>query len=244
MKICVAQTKSEKGNIEANIQNHLKWIDLAVAEKTDLIVFPELSLLGYEPELGKDLATNQNDVRLDVFQESSDANRIAIGVGLPTLSESGILISMVIFQPNLPRQTYSKQILHSDEKPYFVEGSEQTILTIKNTKIAIAICYESLQPEHAKNARKMGAEVYLASVAKSLAGIEKACAYFPKIASKYSIPVLMANCIGFCDNFLSAGQTSIWDVDGILIGHLHNQSEGILIYDTISKSTHPINHAL
>ena len=240
MKICIAQTKSEKGNIKANIQNHLRWIELAVSEKTDLIVFPELSLLSYEPELAKDFATDQNDVRLDVFQEISDTDNIAIGVGVPTLSASGILISLIIFQPNLPRQTYSKQILHPDEKPYFVEGSEQTILTIKNTKIALAICYESLQPQHAKNAREMGADVYLASVAKSQAGIEKAYAYYPNIGNQYSIPVLMANCIGYCDNYLSVGQTSIWDANGISIGQLDSQSEGLLIYDTVSKTTHRV----
>tara|TARA_R110000737_G_scaffold8686_4_gene24341 strand:- start:1881 stop:2606 length:726 start_codon:yes stop_codon:yes gene_type:complete len=241
MKICAAQTKSEKGNIKANIENHLKWIELAVSEKTDLIVFPELSLLNYEPEIAKDFATDQNDLRLEVFQAISDSKSITIGVGIPTKTESGILISTVIFQPNLPRQTYSKQILHPDEKPYFIEGCEQTILSIKDSKIALAICYESLQPEHSKNAHGMGAEVYLASVAKSQAGMEKANTDYPKIANKYSMPVLMANCIGFCNNTLSAGQTSVWDANGILIGQLDSQSEGLLIYDTVSKSTYSVN---
>ena len=237
MKICVAQTKSDKGNIKTNIENHLRWIELAVSEKADLIVFPELSLTSYEPEIAEELAADQNDTRLDVFQEFSDTNRIVIGVGLPSKSEFGILISMVIFQPNQPRETYSKQKLHSDEKPYFIEGKEQIIFKIKDTKIAPAICYESLQPEHAEKANGMGAEIYLASVAKSQGGIEKAYEHFPKIADKYSMPVLMTNCIGFCDNFQSAGQTSVWDENGIIIGQLDSQNEGIIIYDTVSKST-------
>lgn len=237
MKICVAQTKSEKGNIKTNIENHLRWIELAVYEKSDLIVFPELSLTSYEPELAVELATDQYDSRLDVFQEFSDTNRIAIGVGLPIKSEFGILISMVVFQPSRTRQTYSKQKLHSDEKLYFMEGNEQIILTIKDTKIAPAICYESLQPEHAENLNGLGAELYLASVAKSQGGIEKAYAHFPKIADNYSMPVLMANCIGFCNNFQSAGQTSVWDENGILIEQLDSQNEGIIIYDTVSKTT-------
>ncbi|MGB7394618.1 MAG: carbon-nitrogen hydrolase family protein, partial [Pricia sp.] len=241
MKICLAQTKSKKGDIKINIQNHLRWIELAVSENADFIVFPELSLTGYEPELAEALATDQNDARLNVFQEFSDTNRIAIGVGLPTKSESGILISMVIFQPNKPRQTYSKQILHSDEKPYFVAGNKQLILAIGDTKIGLTICYESLRPEHSENAHKLGSELYLASVAKSQGGIEKAYAHFPKIADNYSMPVLMANCTGFCDNFQSAGQTSVWGENGILIGQLDSQNEGILIYDTVSKMTHRAN---
>lgn len=237
MKICIAQTKSEKGNIKRNIENHKEWIKIAISEKADLIVFPELSLTGYEPDLAKELATNQNDERLNDFQKISDLNKIAIAAGLPTKSEFGILISMVIFQPNGTRRTYSKQKLHSDEKPYFIEGKEQIILKIKNSKIAPAICYESLQPEHSKNANKLGADLYLASVAKSQVGIEKAFGHFPKIAFKYSMPTLLCNSIGHCDNFESAGQSSIWDNNGILIGQLDNKSEGILVYDTALKKT-------
>lgn len=237
MKICLAQTKSDKGKIDCNIKHHTNWIEIALSEKADLIVFPELSLTAYEPLLAKELATHQNDSRLDAFQSISDLNKIAIGVGLPTRSESGILISMVVFQPERPRQTYSKQILHSDEKPYFIEGHEQTILTIKGLNIALAICYESLQPEHSEYANKLGADIYLASVAKSQGGIEKANVYFPKIADNYAMPVLMVNGLGYCDNFKSAGQTSVWDESGILLEQLDSQSEGIIIYDTDLNTT-------
>jgi predicted amidohydrolase len=236
MKICVVQTKSIKGNIQSNIEIHKRWIDIGISHKSDLIIFPELSLTGYEPELGEGLATGHNDTRLDDFQNISNRNNVAIGVGLPTKSNFGVFISIIIFQPNRPRQTYSKQILHSDEKPYFIEGNEQTILNIKDTKIAIAICYESLQIKHLESAIELGAEFYIASVSKSQNGIKKAFRYYPKIASKYSISVLMSNCIGFCDDFESAGQTSVWDDNGILKGQLDNLNEGLLVYDTELKT--------
>jgi len=235
MKIAIVQLHPIKGDIERNIEKHINWIKQAINHHTDMIVFPELSLTGYEPGLAEELATDQNDSRLDDFQKISDLNNIVIGVGLPIKSESGILISMVIFQPNLQRQTYSKQQLHSDEKRYFTEGNKQIIVTIKDIKIAPAICYESLQIEHLQKAIGLGAELYLTSVAKSQSGVKKAFIHFQKIASKYSIPVLMSNSIGFCDNFESVGQTSIWDEKGILKGQLDNQSEGILVYDTVSK---------
>jgi len=50
--------------------------------------------------------------------------------------------------------------------------------------------------------------------------MEKAFTHFSKIANKYSIPVIMANCVIFCDNFESVGQTSVWGENGILIGQL------------------------
>ncbi|MFZ4455287.1 MAG: carbon-nitrogen hydrolase family protein [Bacteroidales bacterium] len=232
MKIAVAQTRSIKGDISTNIKTHKKLIDLAISYKVDTIFFPELSITGYEPELAKELVTNQDDKEFDNFQEISNKNRITIGLGMPTKSNSGIKISMIIFQPDTPRQTYSKQKLHSEESPYFVNGEEQIILTIDNKKIAPAICYESLQTDHSDNAKKLGADIYVASVAKSQNGINKAMTHYPAVAKKFSIPVLMSNCVGFCDNFESVGQSSVWTKQGNLVGQLDDKNEGILIFDT------------
>ena len=232
MKIAIAQIKPYKGDIQKNIEKHLLFIENASSAESDAIFFTELSLTGYEPELANDLATTPSDARLDCFQEVSDLTKIAIGVGLPTRSSHGILISMVIFQPFKARQIYSKQLLHSDELPFFKCGSEQIILSIENTRIAPAICYESLQDEHIKNVSKFGADVYLASVAKPQRGVEKAYKHYPKIAEEFSVHVLMANATGHCDNFESAGQSSIWDNNGRQVLSLNASEEGILVFDT------------
>ncbi|MFC2185718.1 carbon-nitrogen hydrolase family protein [Fulvivirgaceae bacterium LMO-SS25] len=232
MKICVAQTEPIKGNVSANIEAHKRFIELALTLNAEAIFFPELSLTGYEPEFAKRLATNENDNRLDIFQETSNKNNIIIGLGLPTATESQIRISMIIFEPNKPRQTYSKQQLHSDEFPYFENGVEQVIIKTEDRNIAPAICYESLQPTHSENAFKLGADIYLASVAKSANGVEKAYDHYPRVAKQYAMPVLMSNCVGFCDNFLSVGKSSVWTKKGELVGQLDDRTEGILFFDT------------
>jgi predicted amidohydrolase len=235
MKICLAQIKPIKGDIARNIEIHKKCIELAIQENADLICFPELSLTSYEPLLAEGLATDEFDPRLNDFQELSDSNQLSILLGLPTRSDTGIHISMVIFQPYRSRQVYSKQLLHADEKPYFMEGSSQVFVEIEGCKIAPAICFESLQPEHLKNAVESGAQVYLASVAKPQRGVIKALDYFPSKAKEYTIPILMTNAVGFCDNFQSVGQSSVWGRDGQLLAQLDHESEGIIFYDTLSK---------
>lgn len=232
MKICLAQIEPDKGNFQGNIEIHKKWIELAIQVDADFIAFPELSLTGYEPQLAKGLAISPSDSKLDDFQNISNQRQMIIAVGLPVQSAFGILIGMVIFSPHSPRQTYSKQQLHQDELPYFVAGKRQTILAAGNTTIAPAICYESLQVEHAANAKRLGANIYLASVAKAQKGIDRAFAHFPKLARKYSLPVLMVNSIGFCDNFRSAGQSAIWDRNGKLLAKLDEVNAGMLILDT------------
>ncbi|AHM62782.1 amidohydrolase [Flammeovirgaceae bacterium 311] len=232
MKICIAQIRPFKGNIAANIKAHLGFIELAVFLQADAIFFPELSLTCYEPALAMALAIEQEIPQLHIFQRISNSSQVTIGLGLPTKTITGVQISMLIFQPGQPRQTYSKQQLHTDEYPYFEPGSEQLILQLGNKKIAPAICYESLQLAHAENAVKLGAQIYLASVAKSASGVAKALQHYPQIAAKYAMPVLMANSIGYCDNFLSVGNSAIWSKDGVLLAQLEQGIEGILVFDT------------
>ena len=232
MKICIAQTKSEKGKVQENIQNHLRIIELGIKSNANLIIFPELSITNYEPDLAKELATEIENSIFNPFQELSNKNRVTIGIGMPTKANDEINISMLIFQPNKKRVVYSKQMLHSDEQPYFVSGNNQVILNIKGKKIAIGICYETLKLEHFLNTNQKGADIYIASVAKPKGGIEKAYKLFPKIAKEFNTAILMSNCVGNCDNFVSVGQSAVWNKNGELIEQLNSENQGIIIYDT------------
>ncbi|WP_178988549.1 GNAT family N-acetyltransferase [Winogradskyella schleiferi] len=232
MKICIAQTKSLKGKVQHNIHNHLQLIERSIPFHSDLVIFPELSITGYEPDLAKELATTFENDMFNPFQEVSDKNDITIGIGMPTNGTEGTFISMLIFQPRTQRTVYSKQLLHADEKPYFVCGTHQTYLHIKDKKIALGICCETLQQEHILNSNKNGADLYIASVAKSKAGVDKAYSHFSKMANEFNTPILMSNCIGICDNFLSVGQSAVWNNKGDLLEKLDDESQGLLIYDT------------
>jgi predicted amidohydrolase len=234
MKICAVQTKPLAGDVRGNIEKHCGWIERASAKGARAVIFPELSLTGYEPKLAEALASEQGDARFDVLQELSDARHLTVGVGMPIRSQTGIRIGMLLFQPRHSRQLYCKQHLHSDELPYFVPGDSDLLLDVSAHKIAPAICYESLLAEHAENASKRGAQLYAASVAKSARGVDKAAAHFPEVARRYGMSVLMANCVGPCDDFVASGRSAVWNDRGELLGQLDETSEGLLLFDTIS----------
>src|SRR5438270_670035 len=109
MRICVAQTKSIQGDIVRNVAEHKKAIEAASTDGTDLIVFPELSITGYEPGLARELATARDDTRLDDFQRMANARNLIIGVGAPLKGPAGIHIGMIVFQPHRSRETYCKK---------------------------------------------------------------------------------------------------------------------------------------
>jgi len=232
MKICIAQTRPAKGDIRRNIANHVNLVELASTNGADAIVFPELSLTGYEPALAAELAIDPCDDRLDVFQRLANVRQVMIGTGVPTKNDAGICISMIVFQPGEARRAYSKQYLHPDEEEFFIRGKRDTGLIGAGNAIALAICYELSVPAHANDAFRNGARIYIASVAKFLPGITKATERLAEIAGEYSMPALMANCVGEADGQQCAGRTSAWNDRGGLAGQLDDSSEGILIFDT------------
>jgi predicted amidohydrolase len=233
MQICVVQTQALKGDITGNIVKHLRFVELAIANAANMIVFPELSLTGYEPTLAATLATTATDKRLDCFQKLSDKHRVTICIGLPTRSEYQLFISMIIFQPDKERLTYSKQYLYPTEVNYFSPGTKAVFLyPEENTIIAPAICYELSVPQPAENAHNNGASVYIASVLNSVGGVDNDLKKLSEIARTYRMTTLMANYVGESGGYICAGKSSVWHPDGMLAGQLDDKNEGILIYDT------------
>lgn len=231
MKVSVAQVRPIKGDIQRNMETHLMWIDRAVSKGAGLIVFPELSITGYEPTLASSLATTAEDKRFDLFQQISDACGIIIGIGVPLNQSIGISISMLLFSPKQSRQVYSKIYLHPDEQPYFVSHEGIRTLELGGKRFAFSICYELSVPEHEDFVRQHGADFYVSSVAKSVNGVDTALIRLSEIAQRNSMPVLMANCIGHCDDFDCGGKSSIIDNSGKILEQLDANTEGILIYD-------------
>jgi predicted amidohydrolase len=237
VRIAVVQTQPSACAIGANINAHETWIKKVAGRGADMVFFPELSLLGYEPKHAARFALRADDARLDVFQMLSQALRITIGVGAPTPGDQGVRISMLVFQPNAARIVYSKQHLHSDELPYFVAGSGQITLPRDGQVVAPAICYESLLDAHGEAAAALGATVYVASVAKSAKGVAKADSHYPSIARRHSLRVLMANCVGPCDDFEAVGGSAVWSARGELVARLPATGEGALLLDTATDET-------
>ncbi|MEZ4558647.1 MAG: carbon-nitrogen hydrolase family protein [Caldilineaceae bacterium] len=232
MNLAVAQTQPRRGDIAHNIADHMRFVQAAVAQHADLLIFPELSLTGYEPTLARALATTPDDPRLAPFQMCSDADLIVIGVGLPLVLGAGVGIGMVLFRPGQSRVVYAKHHLHPDELPFFVPGANVPVLPVGAGNVGLAICYELSIPAHAATAVEQGAACYVAGVAKSAAGVTGAHRRLGEIARTYAMPVLMANCVGPSGDFVSTGGSAAWDAAGARVGLLDAGMQGIVSYDT------------
>jgi predicted amidohydrolase len=231
MKIAVAQIQSVRGDVAQNLRRHKALIEHAAQSGAQALFFPELSLTSYAPPLAEHLAADVDDEQFNELQQLGDQYDILIGAGMPTRSASGIHITMLLFQPHVPRKAYSKQYLHADELPYFVPGNTPGLIQVNGITIALAICYEISIPAHAAAAGNSGAQVYVASVAKTVSGVEKAIVQLSETAAKYGMYVMMANAIGPCDDGICGGRSSIWNKEGKLIGQLADMEEGVLMVE-------------
>lgn len=235
MKICVVQTRPVRGDVGRNVAAHERLVGLAADGGAEIIIFPELSLTGYEPTLAAGLVMGVEDGRLDGLQALSDGRGVTIGAGLPTWDGAGVCISMVLLQPQQARRLYSKRYLHADEEPFFVPGVGFPVLPTAVSPLALAICYELSIPAHAETAHQHGAGAYVASVSKSPDGVVKAGERLVEIARQYGMPVLMANNVGPSDDFVGGGKTAVWSRDGVLLAQLDTMSEGFIIFDVAAE---------
>jgi len=237
LRLALAQIKPVAGDIDNNLASHLKCVEKAHLYQCDAIFFPELSLTGYEPELAHELGMHFDDVRLNPFQEKSDSYNMVLGVGVPTIKGDNRLISMVVFQPNKDRTIYSKQLLHADELPFFIPGDDQQYVTVQGVKIALAICYESVQMAHFTNAMQKSFDIYLASVAKPQRAITNAHNHYKQLAIEFNIPVLMVNSVGPSDNFIACGNSAVWSKNGDTFEIQNSDQEALLLYNHMSLTT-------
>lgn len=244
MKLAIAQLAPVKGNVDENIKAHCQAAMKASESGAEFVLFSELSLTGYEPDLATELAMTPADPRLNELQDAADKYKVSLCVGLPLLadanSENGIEIGMLLFTPNAPVHKYAKQCLHADEFPFFVAGQECAVFSEYGEVLAPAICYESMLESHASEAAEKATTVYLASVAKDQPGIEKASTHYPFIASKHNMMVVMSNSVGPCDNFVAAGQSGVWSATGEQLSVLGASQEALLVLDTLYGTTEVI----
>lgn len=241
MRICIAQQEPVKGNIKENLNKHLMLIEATAEMKSDLMMFPELSLTGYEPDLARELATTANDIRLLPLQEASNKHNLILCVGLPTTNKGKLHVSMIIFLPGKEPITYSKQYLYHTETGIFTPGITPCIIPFdaKNI-IAPAICFELSNSGHVEYARQNQATVYMASVLNSFNGVDADIEKLSKIASTYGMTTFMANYIGISGGHTCAGKSSVWDSNGKLIAQLDSKTEGVILYDTETGMTENI----
>jgi predicted amidohydrolase len=229
--LAAAQSISIAGDVPANIDRHLAFMRAAAEQGVQLLVFPELSLTGYEPSLAAGLAIAPEDRLLVHLREMAQALRMTTVVGMPIrlAPDAGVLIAALVLGADGSLAVYTKQHLHEGEEVAFVPGQGGAALEFGDHRIALAVCADFSHASHPRAAAQSGATVYAAGVLISEGGYATDSALLQGYAAEHGLLVLMANHGGPSGGWACAGRSAIWTADGGLLAAVPGVGEALLI---------------
>jgi NAD+ synthase (glutamine-hydrolysing) len=164
-RIAAAQIASLRGDLDGNIRVHAAAITAAAARGVLVLVCPELSLIGYEPELAAELAISATDERLAPLAALAVQHQMAVVVGA-SLRTAGPkpALGAIRFAANGSTRTYAKIYLGGSEPDYFAAGGTPLSFASQGQTIGLAICADTSQPSHPQAYADTGTTIYAASV--------------------------------------------------------------------------------
>jgi predicted amidohydrolase len=222
MSICIAaaQAPSVAGDIGANLQMHLRFIAAARAQAVQLLVFPELSLCGYELPLLRACALTSDDTRLAPLRAAAADAHMTLIVGAPIIDDGAAqpCIASFTFAPDGSVAVYRKQHLHAGEEVHVQAGpAGVTVHALHGQRYVEAICADTTHPTHAQAAAQAGASLYVAGVLISHGGYEADAALLRQYAQQHQMCVLMANHAAPSGGYAVAGKSCIWAPGGAVV---------------------------
>ncbi|WP_026970482.1 carbon-nitrogen hydrolase family protein [Aliagarivorans marinus] len=229
LNISLPQIPLLKGNVAANLRQHLQAIEVSAIHGADLVVFPELSLTGYELELLDTLALDKDHRHFSALSEAAVAFNVGVIAGYPLIVDGADkpTIGAVICHPDGRVEFYDKQYLHDGEERYCSAGAQDYLFTLNGYTLALAICADFTAPEHAKRAAAAGADIYLVSALISEAGFAKDAEILSNIAASHKLHVLLSNHISVTGGWSVCGNNSIWQRGGELEFGTNSVTPGI-----------------
>jgi predicted amidohydrolase len=231
LTLAAAQSVSIAGDVPANIERHLALMHAAADHGVQVLVFPELSLTGYEPSLAAELAIVPEDAVLAPLREMARELGLTTVVGMPIrlAPGAGVLIAALVLGADGSLAVHTKQHLHPGEELAFVAGQGGAALDTGDDRIALAVCADFSHGSHPRQAAEAGATVYAASVLISEGGYATDSALLRGYAAEHGLLVLMANHGGPSGGYVCAGRSAIWATDGRLLAAAPGLGEALVI---------------
>lgn len=229
LTVAAAQSMSIRGKLDGNISRHLRLIDVAAAAGVNLIVFPELSLTGYELDLASTFQLARDDLRIEPLRRAAEEHDMHVLVGGPWSSgRDRPYLGAFLLSPERS-SCYAKVHVHESEAEYFAPGESRCVVSINGVLVGIAICADTSHPSHAASAAERGAELYVASVMKTDAEYRGHARNMKRYATHHGMAALTANYAGSTGGLDSAGKSAFWNEQGNLVAQADSHGEALVV---------------
>jgi predicted amidohydrolase len=201
-----------------------------------MLVFPELSLTGYELELAAELAIAVQDSRLATLRQLAAEHNLEAVVGAPLQNtEDRPAIGGILVTANGETIGYRKMHLGGDEPNHFAAGQTPRVHTVRGQKIGIAICADASSQSHPEGYAKLGADIYAVGVFLNAEWYASDAPRLAKHAARYRLLTVMANHANSVGTYTSVGRSAVWAPGGALLAEAEDITSCLVI---AAKASH------
>jgi predicted amidohydrolase len=212
--VAVAQPRCVAHDVARNAVTHATAVRAAGAR---VVVFPELSLTGYELDAP---AITVEDARLSPIVEAcAEAGSVAL-VGAPVDGGAGRShIAMLAVDGTGASVAYLKMWLATAEARRFTPGDTPAALEIDGWRLGLAICKDTGIPQHRSDTAALGIDAYVAATLMFPNEAAEQDERARRIATDHQVWVAMASFAGSTGGGYaeSAGGSGIWASDGVAL---------------------------
>ena len=222
-KIALAQFSPHIGNLEANAQKMLEQANEAKKQNADLIIFPELSSIGYPAEdlLLRPSLTKRTQ---QVFEQLKTVKDIVMVFGFVNHTEDGQRYNAAaVMKDGQVLGVYNKQNLPNysvfDEKRYFTEGHQHLVFEYLGHKFGVLICEDVWSLSTVQQLAQLNVETALVlnaspyEVGKPQHRVETMSA----LAKQMNLNLVYANQVGGQDDLIFDGTSFVIAKNGSVV---------------------------
>ncbi|WP_233508418.1 carbon-nitrogen hydrolase family protein [Spongiactinospora gelatinilytica] len=211
--IAVAQPACAPADVPASAAAHAEMIRAA---RTDIVLFPELSLTGYELD-APPISPNDDDALGPIVEACAATGALALA-GAPIEEGGREYIAMIAVDGTAARVAYRKMWPGEAESRRFTPGRSPAAIEVRSRRLGLAICRDSGIPQHAADTAALGIDAYLVGALFSPAGAAQRDARMPQIAAEFGVWVAVASYAGATTAYpVTSGGSGVWSPDGRLV---------------------------
>lgn len=253
MRIVLVQQNYIVGDLEGNAQKIISASQAAAKDSVDLIVTPELSLMGYPPKdllLNTSFITKAQKILDGMAQKMKEFPPILVGTAIPNPSSTGkpLFNAAVLLAQGKIAHQWQKALLPAydvfDEERYFESGKESSLYTLSGESIGVSICEDMWHDVTFGQKRRYSAdpvETLAKNGATMIINISASPFVIGKqtvresmlagVAKKYTLPVLYVNQVGGNDDLVFDGRSCAFSREGEISARAKAFAEDVLIVD-------------
>lgn len=222
LPIYLVQDDFPVGDIAGNVERIITHAQAAQQAGARVVVFPELTLIGYPPE---DLLLRPSlQRRIDTAVATLCAAQLplALIIGLPAQGPNGLVNAAWVIDQGWVVARYAKQHLPNyqvfDELRYFVPGTELGLWTCDGVRLGISICEDIWFDEVPRLLAAAGAQCIITLNASPfyVGRAAQRRTRLQAVAARHQLPIVYVNAAHAQDELVFDGGSMVVSADGVL----------------------------